>query len=68
MSSITIDFKQAAELLDMFGGEPGLITLQVARLEKDGHSGAGLYAYYEDMPEEGAIHLGIPDEDSEPED
>lgn len=54
--SITLDFKMASELLDMFGGEPGLVTLQHGG-EKC-HSGAGLYAWHSDLPEEGAAFLG----------
>ena len=59
---ITLDFKMASELLDMFGGEPGTVTL----IPGDGHSGAGLYAYYEEVPEEGAEFLGVPDDDAMP--
>lgn len=54
--SITLDFKMASVLLDMFGGEPGLVTLQHGG-EKC-HSGAGLYAWHSDLPEEGANFLG----------
>ena len=59
---IFIDFKQATDLLAMFGGEPNEITLQIG----DGHSGRGLYASYTDMPEEGTIFLGISDQEAEP--
>lgn len=62
-SSITIDFKQATELLEMFGGEPAEITL----MEGDGHSGNGLYAIYTDMPEEGSGFLGASDNEAMPE-
>lgn len=63
--SITLDFKQATELLEMFGGEPGLVTLQMGR-EKS-HSGTGLYAYYSELPEEGAEFLGAePDDEAVP--
>lgn len=61
-SSITIDFKQAAELLEMFGGEPAEITLMTG----DGHSGDGLYALYTEIPEEGANFLGASDNEAEP--
>lgn len=54
--SITLDFKMASELLDMFGGEPGLVTLQHGGGKC--HSGAGLYAWHSDLPEEGAAFLG----------
>ena len=63
--SITLDFKMATELLEMFGGEPGLVTLQMGG-EKS-HSGAGLYAYYSELPEEGAEFLGAePDDEAAP--
>lgn len=59
---ISIDFKQAAELLAMFGGEPAEITL----LAGPGHSGDGLYAYFNDLPEEGAEFLGVTDNEAVP--
>ena len=59
---ITIDFKQATELLEMFGGEPTEITLMTG----DGHSGNGLYASYTDMPEQGAGFLGTSDDEALP--
>lgn len=59
---VTIDFKQATELLAMFGGEPTEVTL----IEGDGHSGAGLYASYTDMPEEGSNFLGAHDDEAVP--
>lgn len=61
-SSITIDFKQATELLEMFGGEPAEVTL----IEGPGHNGEGLYAYYSDLPEEGTEFLGKPDNEALP--
>ncbi len=60
--AITIDFKQATELLEMFGGEPTEVTL----IEGNGHSGAGLYASYTDMPEEGSEFLGVHDDEAVP--
>ena len=60
---ICIDFKQATELLEMFGGEPADITLTLG----DGHSGHGLYAHYTEMPDEGAHYLGVCDDDARPE-
>lgn len=62
---LTLDFKQAAELLEMFGGEPGLVTLQLGN--ERSHSGPGLYAYYTELPEEGAGFLGAePDDEATP--
>jgi len=54
---VHIDFKQATDLLDMFGGEPCEITLSVI----EGHSGRGLYAHYTEYPEEGSNFLGVTD-------
>lgn len=61
-ASILIDFKQATDLLAMFGGEPNEITLSIGA----GHSGRGLYAGYTDMPEEGTIFLGVSDQEAMP--
>ncbi|MNX74672.1 hypothetical protein D3C86_1061180 [compost metagenome] len=60
--AVLIDFKQATDLLAMFGAEPNEITLQVG----EGHSGPGMYASYTDMPEEGAIFLGVSDQEAMP--
>lgn len=60
---ITLDFKQAAALLKMFGAEPCEITLT----DGDGHAGRGLYAHYTDMPEEGSTYLGVSADAAEPE-
>lgn len=60
--TITVDFKQASEILAMFGGEPGEITLMLG----DGHSGRGVYAHYSDYPEEGAEYLGVSDKEAMP--
>ena len=60
--AVTLDFKQATEFLEMFGGEPAEICL----IEAYGHSGDGIYAYYDDMPEEGTIYLGVSDDEAIP--
>ena len=60
--SIAIDFKQATELLEMFGGDAGEITLTVA----DGTAGNGIYAHYTNYPEEGSEFLGVSDGDATP--
>lgn len=60
--AVVLDFKMATELLEMFGGEPGTVAL----LPGDGHSGKGLYAYYDEIPEEGAEFLGAPDSEAVP--
>lgn len=64
-SSVTIDFKQATELLDMFGGQPAEISLEVVRDRKDGLT-PGLYAWHTDYPEEGSVNLGVTDADATP--
>lgn len=60
--NITLDFKMATELLEMYGGEPTEITLQ----NGTGHSGTGVYAYYAEIPEEGAEFLGVSNDDAIP--
>lgn len=60
--SLPIDFKQASELLEMFGGEAGMVSLQIG----DGHNGRGLYAHASSYPEEGAVFLGVADEEAAP--
>lgn len=60
--SVLIDFKQATDLLAMFGGEPNEITLQIG----EGHSGRGMYASYTEMPEEGTTFLGVSDPEAFP--
>ena len=60
--SITLDFKMATDLLEMFGGEPGLVTLQHGG--EHCHSGSGLYAWYSDRPEEGSEFLGAAMDDA----
>ena len=69
--SIAIDFKQATELLEMFGDQPCEITLTA--YPKDEHHfeegfsiAAGLYAHYTDCPEEGGNYLGVADHDATP--
>jgi hypothetical protein len=59
--SLYFDFKQATELLQMFGEEPGEVVVTMGT----GHSGPGMYAaWVADM--EGSIYLGETDEDAEP--
>ncbi len=65
--SVRIDFRQATDLLAMFGGEAAEITLASGSGNHTEHSGPGLYAWYTDYPEEGSIHLGVTDEEAEPE-
>lgn len=60
---IRIDFKQATELLEMFNGLPAEIVLQTG----DGHSGRGLYAWWDADPSAGAMYLGQTNEEAEPE-
>lgn len=58
---ITVDFRQATELLELFGGEPADITLMTG----NGHSGPGLYAVFNADPD-GAVYLGEADEEAVP--
>lgn len=46
--------KEAQELVDFFGGEDA--EVMVKYFEK-GHSGDGIYAYFDEYPEEGSIKL-----------
>lgn len=62
-AALRIDFKQATELLAMFGGEPGKVTL----LTGEGHSGRGLYAHAAGHGEDGALFLGVADDEAAPE-
>lgn len=59
---IKIDFKQATELLAMFGGEPTEYTL----VQGEGHGGRGLYVYSSEYPEDGAGYLGESDAEAVP--
>ena len=59
---VFVDFKQATDLLAMFGGEPAEITLEMC----SGHQGPGLYAHFTDYPEEGSVFLGLTDESARP--
>lgn len=59
---VFLDFKQATDVLAMFGGEPGEVQLQFG----DGHGGRGLYASYAEYPEEGAEYLGMSDGEALP--
>lgn len=58
--SITLNLAQATHLLNLFGGEPGQMTVSAAA---KGHSGPGLYAHCTEYPEEGATYLGSADAD-----
>ena len=50
----TLNLFQAQTLLEMFDGEDSLITVE----ESDtGHSGPGVYAHFEEYPDEGAVFL-----------
>ncbi|KWZ39541.1 hypothetical protein WS72_19205 [Burkholderia savannae] len=53
---ILINFDQAKQLLEFFGG---LDSEVVAAECAEGHAGPGLYIWCEDHPEEGASFLGL---------
>jgi hypothetical protein len=55
---LKFNYEQAKDLLNLFGEEDADITVQ----ESDGK----LYAYFTEMPEEGSIILGDPEEEHEP--
>lgn len=63
--SITLDFKQATELLEAFNGEPALITVFYGTHAK-GETEA-LKLFFTEHPEEGCLGLGVTDEDARPE-
>ncbi len=50
-----INLEQTKDLLECFGGEDAEMVLVES---EEGHSGKGLYAYFYDYPEEGAVFLG----------
>lgn len=54
-NDVYFSLAQAQQLVDMFGGEDGLVSVQYI---KDGPDGSGLYAHYTDYPEEGYAFLG----------
>lgn len=52
---LTVNLSQAQQLVELFGGDGEIeIALQ---LGDKGHSGAGLYALFDEHPEEGAMFL-----------
>lgn len=51
-----IDLKIAEGILEAFGGEDANMSLVYW---EDGHSGEGYYIYCSDYPEDGAIYLGM---------
>ena len=54
--SITINLEQAQKILEIFGGEDAEVT--IIEGDEKYHSGKGLYAYFTELPEEGAFYLG----------
>jgi hypothetical protein len=63
-AALTFTAAQAQNLLDMFGGDEGLIT--VCLLPADGDNPGGLYGYMTEYPEDGSVFLGPANEDAEP--
>lgn len=61
-SEIRLDYAQTMRLMALFGGQPGEISL----MQGEGHSGAGIYAYFSEYPEEGAFYLGQTNPDALP--
>ena len=48
---VTMNLSQCTQLLEMFGG---CAETEITLLNGNGHSGSGVYAYYDELPEEGA--------------
>lgn len=53
--SVTINLEQAKKILEYFGGEDTLVTIERS---KEGHSGDGNYIHCTEYPEEGYEFLG----------
>lgn len=54
--SVEIDLRIAQEVLEYFGGEEANVTLSYGQ---EGHSGEGFYIGCTEYPEEGAVYLGM---------
>lgn len=66
--SITLTHYQIKALLDLSeaSGDPDMYdTLVLIEGNDTAHSGAGLYVYAEEAPEEGAIYLALDDADAD---
>lgn len=55
---ITLNFYQAKQLIELFSDSDDDIEITLQIGDDTSHSGAGLYAWFSDMPEEGAFFLG----------
>lgn len=53
-SNIVINLSQAQQLVELFGD---CSETDICLLSGDGHSGPGVYAYYDEYPEEGSVLL-----------
>lgn len=62
---VSIDFRQAIDLLAMFGGQPAEISLEVVTARREGLT-PGLYAWHTDYPEEGSVNLGVTEGEAAP--
>jgi hypothetical protein len=60
-AALTFTAAQAQNLLDMFGGDEGLIT--VCLLPADGDNPGGLYGHMTEYPEDGSVFLGPANEE-----
>lgn len=54
---LRITFAEATILMEMFGGDTDPETTLSVDWCKDGHSGQGLYAWFDEYPEEGSTFL-----------
>ncbi|QEU28812.1 hypothetical protein [Pseudomonas luteola] len=65
---ISLNHYQLKALLEMSesSGDPECYdTLVIMKGDERGHSGPGLYAYFQECAEEGAIFIGVDEEDDE---
>lgn len=60
--SVNLNLKQVNEIVDFLGGdEESEVTVQYW---KEGHSGEGTYVFLSEYPEEGAVYLGLTEDQS----
>ena len=60
---IELNLYQAKALVEMLDSSDDPADDPIIIKEGDGHSGPGLYAYWRECPEEGAVFIGKDEED-----
>jgi hypothetical protein len=65
MMEIELNLYQAQALVEMLEASDAPADDPLIIKEGDGHSGPGLYAYWRECPEEGAVFIGTDDADQE---